>query len=204
MNITDPFWLVLAIPLAMSLWLWPLPSRLMFGLAVLVVGAVAVGAVRLEPAAAGPLGHGRVGGRPQSFDAAGKRFAGNGGGRHRSFDHAPETTSWPWCRSPKRRPSSNRPRRASSPVSRPRSAARPRAWPTRSTWPCRLIGRDEPGRILVLSDGRWTGRDCLLRRPERRRRAWPSTTAPSNAPAPATWPSNASRDRSRSCRASRS
>ena len=32
MTLTDPFWLVLAIPLAMSLWIWPLASRLMTAL----------------------------------------------------------------------------------------------------------------------------------------------------------------------------
>ena len=38
MTLADPFWLVLAVPLAMSLWYWRLPSRLMLTMRCLAAG----------------------------------------------------------------------------------------------------------------------------------------------------------------------
>ena len=48
MTLADPFWLVLAIPLAMSLWLWRLPSRLMLALRCAAPDGAAAGPVRPE------------------------------------------------------------------------------------------------------------------------------------------------------------
>ena len=123
------------------------------------LGAGASGAVRPEPRL--PVRSGTVvlvADRSLSMPPE-SEGAGKGGRRHRSFGDALRRQA---RRGVVRRNGGGGAVAAVGQVRRLLRRSGPRGvptWPTRSTWPLSLIGREEPGRILVLSDGQWTGRD---------------------------------------------
>ena len=158
MSITDPFWLVLAIPLAMSLWLWRLPSRLMFTLRclsmALLVFALCGLCVRM-PVRSGTVVvvADRSLSMPPRGDATAKEaadlvFSTIGGGDKLAVVSFAEKAAV------EQSPQAAKLGGFSADVGREASHLADALDLGLS-----LIGRDEPGRILVVSDGRWTGRD---------------------------------------------
>ena len=158
MTITDPFWLVLAIPLAMSLWLWRLPSRLMFTLRCLSMALVVFslcglcvrapvrsgtvvlvadrslsmppGSDSLQTEAADIIHSTIVGGDKMAVVSFAERAA---------VEQSPQTSKFTGFSAEVGHEASHLSDALELGLS--------------------LIGRDDPGRLLVISDGRWTGRD---------------------------------------------
>ncbi len=158
MTLTDPFWMVLAIPLAMSLWLWRLPSRLMFGLRCLALALLVFALCGLSMRL--PVRSGTVvlvadrslsmpsGSESLQKEAAdivystidrGDKFAVVSFAEKAAVEQSPQPAKFVGFSAEVGREASHLADALELALS--------------------LIGRDEPGRVLVLSDGRWTGRD---------------------------------------------
>ena len=159
MTLADPFWLVLAIPLAMSLWLWRLPSRLLLALRCAALAALLLalcGLCVLLPVRSGTvvLVADRSLSMPPDSEALEKEAAdsctfGDGDRRQtgRRIVRRDGGGGAVACRP------------ASSPAF-PREVGREASRLADALdLALSLIGKDEPGRILVFSDGHWTGRD---------------------------------------------
>lgn len=158
MTLADPFWLVLAIPLAMAMWLWPLPSRLMTGLRcaafVLLLLALCGLSMRL------PIRNGTVvlvADRSLSMpsqSAALEREAADL--LHSTMPRGDElaVVSFAETASVEQTPRSGKFAGFSTEVGHDASRLADAL-----DLALGLIGRETPGRILVLSDGLWTGPD---------------------------------------------
>jgi Mg-chelatase subunit ChlD/uncharacterized membrane protein len=158
MSLTDPFWLVLAIPLAMLLWVWRLPSRWMFGLrcaaSVLLLLAMCGLCVIL------PMRCGTVvvvmdrslsmpsNAEPSQIESAdlvhsamasGEKLAVVSFGEKAAVEQSPQGGSFAKFSAEVGRDASNLADGIDMALS--------------------LIDKDAAGRVLVLSDGQWTGRD---------------------------------------------
>ncbi|HWG47216.1 MAG TPA: VWA domain-containing protein [Gemmataceae bacterium] len=153
-----PIWLFLAIPLALSLWLWRLPSRLLLilrGLTLLLLLLALCGAVLRLPSQAGTIVV--VADRSQSMPpnsataqkeaidllqkAMGPddRLAVVAFGRTAAVERPPTTGQFPGFVHEVGDDASNLADGLETALT--------------------LIPRDAPGKIFVLSDGRWSGRD---------------------------------------------
>jgi Mg-chelatase subunit ChlD len=157
-SLPHPIWLFLLVPLGLSLWLWRLPGRLLLALRalalVLVVLALCGMAVRL-PSRAGTVVvvADRSLSMPPGSEAAQKevidllrgamgaddRLAVVSFGQAAAVERAPETGAFPGF------------------VNEVGGNASDLAEALETA--LALIPRGAPGKILVLSDGRWTGRD---------------------------------------------
>jgi Mg-chelatase subunit ChlD len=158
MTLSDPFWLVLAIPLAMSLWLWPMPSRLMSvlrGVALtLLIMALCGLSVRL-PVRSGTvvLVADRSLSMPSGSAALQREAADLVHSAMRSGDKL-AVVSFAETAAVEQSPQAGKFAGFSGEVGREASRLADALDLALS-----LVGREEPGRILVLSDGLWTGRD---------------------------------------------
>jgi len=158
MTLTDPFWLVLAIPLAMSLWLWRLPSRLMFGLRcaalAMLIFAMCGLCVRL-PVRSGTvvLVADRSLSMPPGSEALQKEAAEI---VYSKMDRGEglAVVSFAEEAAVEQSPQSGKFVGFTAEVGREASHLADALELALS-----LVGGDRPGRILILSDGRWTGRD---------------------------------------------
>ena len=158
MTLLDPVWLVLALPLAAALWRLRQPTRLLTGVRgaalLLVLLALAGLAVRL-PSRAGTVVvvADRSRSMPAGSEAAHKELidlldAGMGShdrlavvsfGQTVAVEHAPDAGKFPGF----------------THEVGPDGSGLTEAVETALA----LVPKDSPGRLLVLSDGRWTGRD---------------------------------------------
>ena len=204
MTLTDPFWLVLAIPLAMSLWLWPLPSRLMLACGAsprrLLLLALCGLSVRL-PVRSGTvvLVADRSLSMPPGSDALQKEAADIVHSAMRSGDKL-AVVSFAETAAVEQSPQAGKFAGFSAEVGREASQLADALDLALS-----LVDRDEPGANpgpLRRPVDRPRRLVCRPRGP--RRPAWPSTTGPSSVRRPAIWPSSASKGPNRSCPASRS
>jgi hypothetical protein len=161
MTLLSPIWLFLLIPLGLSLWLWKPPTRLLFAVralsVLLVVLALAGLAIRL-PSRAGTVivVSDRSLSMPEGSDAAAREAVGliyqhMGGddslgvvafGQQVAVEHAP----------------SNKPFKEFASQVGGNASSIGEAIETAMA----LVPKDTPGRLLVLSDGKWTGRDPTL------------------------------------------
>lgn len=158
MTLTDPFWLVLAIPAAMLLWLWPLPSRALNLLRAVALAAVVAALCGL--AVSLPIRSGTVvlvadrslsmptGSQSQQKEAAdlihaamesGNQLAVVSFGEKAAVERSPESGRFAGFSTEVGGEASNLADAIDLGLS--------------------LIERGRPGRLLLLSDGRWTGRD---------------------------------------------
>ena len=156
-----PIWLFLAIPLALSLWLWRMPSRLLLvlhGLTLLLLLLALCGVVLRLPSQAGTLVvvADRSQSMPPGSDAAQKeaidllqkamgpddRLAVVSFGRTAAVEQPPTTGQFPGFVHEVGDDASNL----------------ADALETALT----LVPREAPGKVFVLSDGRWTGRDPAI------------------------------------------
>jgi Mg-chelatase subunit ChlD len=154
----QPVWLILAVPLAASLWLWRFPSRLLLALRVLTLLLVLLalcGLAVLLPGRAGTVVvvADRSRSMPADADTAEKdvadlladamspddRLGVVAFGRSAAVERAPQ------------------PGRFGGFVHEVGGDASNLAEALETA--LALIPRDAPGRVLVVSDGRWTGRD---------------------------------------------
>jgi Mg-chelatase subunit ChlD len=158
LTLLDPVWLVLALPLFAALWRFPLPSRLTNGMRVAAVVCVLLAAagvaVRL-PSRAGTVVvvADRSRSMPPGSDAAHKELidllhAGMGGddrlavvsfGQTVAVERAGEADRFPGFTHEVGADASNLSEAVETALS--------------------IVPKDTPGRVLVLSDGRWTGRE---------------------------------------------
>ncbi len=155
-----PIWLMLAIPLATLLWLRPLPTRVLNVLRAVIFALILLGMARLAvklPSRAGTVVviADRSASMPANTEAlereaidlvqgsmnASDRLAVVSFGDGAAIERAPDTGRFSGFVT------------ALSPDASDLDGALGRA--------AALIPPDEPGRILVLSDGRWTGKDPL-------------------------------------------
>jgi uncharacterized membrane protein len=158
MTLADPFWLVLAIPLAMTLWLWRLPSRLMLAMRCVAMGLVLLAlcglSVRL-PVRSGTvvLVADRSLSMPSGSEALQKEAADIVQAAIEPGDKL-AVVSFAQTAAVEQPPQAGKFNGFSAEVGREASHLA-EALDTALS----LVDRDEPGRILVLSDGLWTGRD---------------------------------------------
>jgi Mg-chelatase subunit ChlD len=158
LTIVQPIWLFLLIPLGLSIWLWRLPTRLLVGLRlgalVLLILALS-GLALLLPTRAGTVVvlADRSLSMPADCEAAQKlaidlvqarmrgddRLAVVSFGRTAAIDQVPQTGEFGGFVTHVGGDASNLAEGLNSALS--------------------LVPRDGSGRILVLSDGRWTGQD---------------------------------------------
>ena len=158
MTFAEPFWLIVAIPLAVAVWLWPMPTRLLLGLRIaalaMLVAAMAGLGVKL-PGRSGVVvavvdrSLSMPAGAQQSHEEACRLLQASMGRRDLlavvSFG-ATAALEQP-------------------PANAPLAGLNAQVGPDASNLADALematsvIGADRPGRILVLSDGLWTGRD---------------------------------------------
>ncbi len=158
MTLTDPFWLVLAIPAAMLLWLCPLPSRLMSSLRAVALAAVVLALCGL--AISLPIRSGTVvlvadrsfsmpeGATAQQKEAADLIHAAMESGNQLAVVSFAEKAAVE--RSPESGKFSGFSVEVGGEASNLADAI---------DLGLSLVDRGRPGRILILSDGRWTGRD---------------------------------------------
>jgi Mg-chelatase subunit ChlD len=156
-----PIWLLLAIPLALSLWLWRPPSRLQLVLRSLALVLLVVGMCGLSlrlPSRAGTLVvvADRSQSMPPGSEAAQKeaidliqsamdaddRLAVVSFGQKAFVDHQPQTGKFAGFVTDVGPSASNLAEGLQQALS--------------------LVPRDSPGKVFVLSDGRWTGGDPTL------------------------------------------
>lgn len=160
MTLLDPVWLVLALPLLAALWRFPLPTRLTNALraaaVVIVLLAVAGLAVRL-PGRAGTVVvvADRSRSMPGSSDAAHKELidllqGGMGAADRLAVVSFGQTAAVEWA-------GDSGPFAGFAHEVGPDASNLAEAVETALA----LVPKDAPGRVLVLSDGRWTGRDPL-------------------------------------------
>jgi Mg-chelatase subunit ChlD len=158
LTLLQPIWLFLLIPLGAALWRWPLPSRLLVGLRIagllLLVAALSGLAWRL-PSRAGTVVvvADRSLSMPPGSEAAQKevidlvqaamgsedRLAVVSFGQTTAIELAPGTGRFAGFVNEVGRDASNLAEALEASLA--------------------LIPRDGPGKVLILSDGRWTGRD---------------------------------------------
>ena len=158
MTLLSPFWLFLFIPLVLSLWIWRPPTQFLFAVRLvsilLVLISLAGLALRL-PSKAGtvvivvdrslsmPLGSAEI--QKESIDLIIKEMSGEDRvavisfGQTVAVERAPEVGPFAGFAHQVGGSASNLGEAVETALS--------------------LIPRDTPGRILVLSDGKWTGRD---------------------------------------------
>jgi Mg-chelatase subunit ChlD len=157
-TLLSPVWLLVLIPLGLALWLFRPPTRILFGLrataVLLVVFALAGLALRL-PSRAGTVVviADRSLSMPANSEIAQKemidliqdkmssddRLAVVSFGQHVAVEHPPGTGKFPGFQHQVGGNASSLGEAVETSLS--------------------LIPRDSPGRILILSDGKWTGRD---------------------------------------------
>jgi Mg-chelatase subunit ChlD len=161
MTLGDPFWLVLAIPLAMSLWRWRLASRpilvLRSAALILLLLALCNLSVRLSVhSGTTVLVMDRSLSMPEESAAAqkeaadivhaampaGDRLGVVSFGETAAIEQAPQSAKFAGCSAEVGREASQLADAVDTAVS--------------------LLPPGESGRILVLSDGRWTGRDISV------------------------------------------
>jgi hypothetical protein len=154
----DPVWLALALPLAASLWLFPQPSRLTNALRItaIILALLAISGLALKfPSRAGTIVvvADRSRSMPHDSDTSHKELidllqGGMGGkdnlavvsfGQTVAIEQSPETGRFPGF----------------THVVGPDGSNLGDALDVALA----LVPKDSPGRILILSDGRWTGRD---------------------------------------------
>jgi len=158
MTLTDPFWLILLIPWAMSLWLWRMPSRLLLvlrsmGLAALFLALCGVSVVLPGRSGTVVLVADRSLSMPPDSAALEKEaadlvYAAMPPGDKLAVVSFAETAAV------EQSPQASRFAGFSAEVGRDASRMADAFDLALS-----LIGKDESGRILLLSDGQWTGRD---------------------------------------------
>jgi Mg-chelatase subunit ChlD len=158
MMLVDPFWLVLAIPLAMSLWFWPLPSRLMTGLRLAALAMLLLALCGLS--ARLPLRSGTVvlvADRSLSMPPGSEARQKEAADIVQSAMHPGEklaVVSFAETAAVEQSPQSGKFDAFSAEVGHEASRLADALDLALS-----LVGGESPGRILVLSDGLWTGRD---------------------------------------------
>jgi len=160
MTLTGPIWLLLAIPLAVSLWVWPMPSRILrvLRISVIVLTVLAACGTAIElPSRVGtivvladrslsmpPESQAR---QKESIDlihaarSADDRLAVVSFGRKSFVEQPPQAGRFDGFAGEVGQDASN--------LADALETALSLIWPGR------------PGRILIVSDGRWTGRDPL-------------------------------------------
>ncbi|MBN1395834.1 MAG: VWA domain-containing protein [Pirellulales bacterium] len=158
MTFADPFWLVLAIPLALMLWLWPLPSRLLFGLrcaASALLLLALCGLSVLAPVRSGvvALVADRSLSMPPGSEALQKEAADIVHSAMQPGDKL-AVVSFAETAALEQSPQSGKFAGFAADVGREASSLADALDLALS-----LFGRGEPGRVLILSDGRWTGRE---------------------------------------------
>ncbi|HEV3385812.1 MAG TPA: VWA domain-containing protein [Gemmata sp.] len=160
MTFLDPVWLVLALPLAASLWLFPQPSRLtnLLRVMAIVLAVLAVSGLSMKlPSRAGTIVvvADRSRSMPHDCDATHKELidllqSGMGTndnlavvsfGQTAAIEQSPETGRFPGFTHVVGQDASNLGDAIDAALS--------------------LVPKDSPGRLLILSDGRWTGHDPL-------------------------------------------
>ena len=158
MTLADPFWLVLVVPLAMSLWLWRLPSRVLLGLRCAAWTLLLLALCGLSvwlPARCGTLV--LVADRSLSMpseaaalqrEAADLVHSGMPSGDKLAVVSFAETAAVE--QSPQAGKFGGFSAEVGSEASHLADAL---------DLALSLVGAEEPGRILVLSDGQWTGRE---------------------------------------------
>ena len=159
MILADPFWLVLAIPLVMALWLWRLPSRFLAGLrwaASSMLLLALCGLSVLLPVRSGTvvLVADRSLSMPPGSEALQKESADIVHSAMRSGDKL-AVVSFAETAAVEQSPQTSQFAGFTADVGREASHLADALDLALS-----LVGKEEPGRILVLSDGQWTGRDA--------------------------------------------
>lgn len=158
MTLVDPFWLVLAVPLVMALWRWRLPSRLLMGLRVAAslllmlglcglsvllptrCGTVVVVADRsLSMPSDGPSLQKEAADLIHSAMPPGDRLAVVSFAETVAVEQSPQASKFTGFSADVGSEASHLADALDVALS--------------------MIGPDRPGRVLVLSDGQWTGRD---------------------------------------------
>ena len=183
MTLTDPFWLVLAIPLAMVAVAVAVAFASDVGPAMCGLGIAASGPVRFVRSAAGPIGHGRVGGRSQPLDAAGQRRRCK---KKRPTSFIRPCTpairlavvSFAETAAVEQSPAVGQVRRLLG-RGGPRGVA---TWPMRSTWRFRWSTATIPAASWSFPTAAGPAATSLRRPPRRPRPAWPSITGPIERP----------------------
>jgi hypothetical protein len=158
MTLANPFWLILAIPLAMSLWLWPLPSRWLMvfrGVALTTLLLAMCGLSLLLPMRSGTvvLVADRSLSMPPESHALEKETADILYSAM-PWDNKLAVVSFAESVAVEQSPQATKFSGFSAEVGREASNLADAVDLALS-----LIDKEEPGRILVLSDGQWTGRD---------------------------------------------
>ncbi len=158
MTLADPFWLVLIIPLAMAIWLWPLPSRLMLGLrcvaGILLLLALCKLSILL-PVRSGTvvLVADRSLSMPPGSESLQKEAASIVHAAMQPGDRL-AIVSFAETAAVEQSPQTGQFSGFSAEVGRDASRLADAVDLALS-----LVPRQSPGRIVVLSDGHWTGRD---------------------------------------------
>lgn len=158
MTLTDPFWLVLAIPAVMLLWLWPMPTRMLAALrgATLLMTLLALCGLGLRlPLRSGTvvLVADRSLSMPADSEAQQKEAAGIVHSAMRSDDRL-AVVAFGETAAIEQSPQTGKFAGFSVEVGREASHLADAIDLALS-----LIDRDDSGRLLVISDGLWTGRD---------------------------------------------
>lgn len=158
MTLADPFWLVLAIPLAMALWFWRLPSRLMLAMRCVATALMLLALCGLSvriPVRSGTvvLVADRSLSMPSGSDALQKEAADIVHASIQSGDKL-AVVSFAETVAVEQPPQTGKFNGFAAEVGREASHLAEALDEALS-----LIDRDEPGRILLLSDGLWNGRD---------------------------------------------
>jgi Mg-chelatase subunit ChlD len=158
MTLSDPFWLILIIPLAMSLWLWKSPSRLLRVLRYTALAAILLAICGLNlvlPVRSGTVivVADRSLSMPQESAALQKESVDLIHAAMRSGDKM-GVVSFAETTAVEQAPQAGSFAGFTAEVGRDSSHLADALDQALS-----LVNRDESGRILVLSDGQWTGRD---------------------------------------------
>ncbi len=158
MTLADPFWLVLIIPLRMALWLWPLPSRLMTGLrcaAGILLLLALCGLSVLLPVRSGTVVvvADRSLSMPPGSEPLEKEAVDIIHGAMQTGDRV-GVVSFAETAAVEQSPHEGQFSGFSAQVGRDASRLADALDLALS-----LVPRQSPGRIVVLSDGHWTGRD---------------------------------------------
>jgi Mg-chelatase subunit ChlD len=158
MTLSDPFWLALAIPLVMSLWMWPLSSRLLIGLRCVALALLLLAlcglSVRL-PVRSGTVV--LVADRSLSMPAGSAALQQEAADIvHRNMRGRDKLAVVSFAESAVVEQSPQAGKFAGFAADVGRDASR---LTDALDLALSLIGREDPGRILVFSDGQWTGRD---------------------------------------------
>lgn len=158
MTLTDPFWLVLAIPLVMAFWLWPLPSRLMTALRCVATASLLLALCGLCVRMSVRSGvvvvvADRSLSMPVESEAQQKEAAAIVHASMRSGDRL-AVVSFGEIAAVEQSPQSGKFAGFTAQVGREASNLADAI-----DLALAMIDRDDSGRILLMSDGQWTGRD---------------------------------------------